>query len=124
MQVAGPLVVRIGSRRACAACAAGAVLLVVAVNLPGIATDPWYLGAALLALGLGTGAIDVAMNDQAVLVQRAYGRPTMASFHAFFSVGGGVGAVVGACTQMLHLSMHWSLGLGSAIAAKLADSSR
>lgn len=42
------------------------------------------------------GAIDVAMKDQAVHVERAYERPIMANFHAYFSVGCGAGALLGA----------------------------
>ncbi|MCB0083283.1 MAG: MFS transporter, partial [Caldilineaceae bacterium] len=39
--------------------------------------------------------LDVAMNAQAALVEGAYGRPIMASFHGLWSVGGLLGAAVG-----------------------------
>jgi len=38
----------------------------------------------------------VAMNEQAVLVERKAGRPLMSSFHAGYSVGGVAGALMGA----------------------------
>jgi hypothetical protein len=41
------------------------------------------------------GAMDVAMNTQAVDVERAYRRPVMVAFHALFSFGGMTGAAMG-----------------------------
>ncbi|WP_202804084.1 MFS transporter [Crystallibacter crystallopoietes] len=120
MMVAGPLVDRIGSRRASLI---AVLVLIVGVNLPGLADEPWQLGGALLILGLGTGSIDVAMNDQAVIVQHAFGRPIMSSFHAFFSLGGGAGALLGAGLQASGLSLGWSLGTGAVIAGILAAKS-
>jgi fucose permease len=89
------------------------------VTLPGFAGSAWQVGAALFVLGLGNGVMDVAMNDQAVLVEQRWGRPIMSSFHAFFSVGGAVGAVIAAGVQTAGLSMHWSLGVGAVVAATL-----
>lgn len=116
MQVSGPLIDRLGSRT-CAIL--GGAFLVVGVNVPGFAESAWQLGAALFILGLGNGIMDVAMNDQAVLVEQRWGRPIMSSFHAFFSVGGAVGAVIAAGVQTTGLSMHWSLGVGAVVAAIL-----
>ena len=48
------------------------------------------LGAVLL--GLGNGAMDVAMNAMGVQVETARRGPVMSSFHAFFSIGNLVGA--------------------------------
>lgn len=117
MQVTGPLVDRIGTRRSAII---GAVVLAVGVNLPGLAQDAWGVGAALFVLGLGNGVMDIAMNDQAVVVERRWGRPIMSSFHAFFSVGGAVGAVAGAVAQALGLSIHWSLGFGAVVVIALS----
>lgn len=117
MQVTGPLVDKIGSRRSAII---GAVLLAVGVNLPGLAQNAWGVGAALFILGLGNGVMDIAMNDQAVVVERKWGKPIMSSFHAFFSVGGAVGSVAGAATQALGLSIHWSLGFGAVVVIALS----
>jgi fucose permease len=42
----------------------------------------------LFIYGASNGALDVAMNAQAALVERRYARPIMSSFHALWSVGG------------------------------------
>ncbi|WP_119069119.1 MFS transporter [Rubrobacter indicoceani] len=63
--------------------------------LPSFATTLSALFGALFLLGLAFGGLDVAMNAHAVAVEKGYGRAIMASFHAFFSLGGLVGAVVG-----------------------------
>ena len=117
MQGAGPLIDRFGSRRVAVV---GAALLAVGVTLPGFAQDAWGVGVALFVLGVGNGVMDIAMNDQAVIVERQWGAPIMSSFHAFFSIGGAVGAVVGAVSQALGLSAHWSLGFGAAVVVVLA----
>jgi MFS family permease len=101
MQLAGPLTDRFGARFtvpvSAALCSAGLVL-------PGLANSGWTLGAALFALGMCNGALDVAMNVHAVEVERAYSRPIMSAFHAVFSVGGVLAALAGART----LSWGWS----------------
>ena len=95
MQVSGPLVDRLGHRRLVPA---AGVFLGLALCGPGFADSWWALGLALALFGFGNGAIDVAMNAQAVVVERAYPRPIMAAFHAMWSVGGALAAIVGAAT--------------------------
>lgn len=93
MQVAGPLTDRFGARTVVPL---GAALCSAAVLLPGLATDAWTLGGALLVLGVGNGCLDVSMNAHAVQVERGYGRPVMSAFHAAFSIGGVLAALAGA----------------------------
>ncbi|WP_306746607.1 MFS transporter [Saccharothrix yanglingensis] len=95
MQVAGPLADRVGQRKLLPA---AGVLLGVALFFPGLADSWWTLGLALVCFGFGNGTIDVAMNSHAVVVERAYPRPIMASFHAMWSIGGAFAALVGAVT--------------------------
>ncbi|MGG7463135.1 MFS transporter [Plantibacter sp. YIM 135347] len=111
MQVTGVIIDKLGSRFATMS---GVILMIVAVNLPGLATDAITLGIALFVFGLGNGAADVAMNHQAVVVEREYPRPIMSAFHAFFSFGGAAGALLGALAQSIGLDLHWSL-LGAAV---------
>jgi MFS family permease len=114
MQIAGLVITRVGSKIVSLASLA---VFVVAVNLPAHATGAVFLGVALFLFGLGNGALDVAMNDQAVIVERAYGRPIMSAFHAFWSVGGAAGALFGAAAQGLGLSLTTSVLAAAVIAA-------
>ncbi|MET0233236.1 MAG: MFS transporter [Kibdelosporangium sp.] len=93
MQVAGPLADRLGQRRLVPA---AGVLLGIAAFGPGLADSWWTLGLAMILFGFANGTIDVGMNAQAVVVERAYPRPIMAAFHAMWSIGGAAAAVVGA----------------------------
>ncbi|WP_067169875.1 MFS transporter [Microtetraspora niveoalba] len=92
MQIVGRLIDRFGSRRVVipAALTQGFVLVLPAYvpNLPALAL-------ALFVMGLSNGSLDVAMNANAVVVERAYGRTLMGSFHAVFSIGGFLGAAIG-----------------------------
>jgi MFS family permease len=117
MQVGGFLIDKIGSRYTVLA---GSIVLILAINLPGFATNSVLLGIALFIFGLGNGSVDLAMNDQAVLVERGHKRPIMSAFHAFYSVGSAVGAVFGALTQALGLDLNASFLMASIIAAALA----
>jgi MFS family permease len=89
MQVGGRLADAIGAR--VVALAALPVLVASAVT---IALAPSF-GVALVGLvllGLGNGAMDVGMNALGVQVEAARRQPVMSSFHAWFSIGGFVGA--------------------------------
>ncbi|AOW93079.1 MFS transporter [Rhodococcus sp. WMMA185] len=95
MKLSVPLADRVGSGRT--AIIAGLVLSITTVG-PGLATGAWQLGLALMVFGFTNGALNVSMNSHAVEVERRYGRPIMAAFHALFSVGGVAGALLGALT--------------------------
>ncbi|MER6444113.1 MFS transporter [Streptomyces venezuelae] len=101
MQAAGHLTDRFGAR---VVTPVGAVLCGATLILPGLARDPWALGAALLVFGFCNGCLDVSMNAHAVHVEKAYGRPVMSAFHATFSVGGVLAALVAAAAASLALS--------------------
>jgi predicted MFS family arabinose efflux permease len=93
MQVGGRLSDRLGTRTVVPV---AGVLCSATLALPGLALEPWALGAALLLFGFGNGTLDVSMNAHAVQVERAYERPVMSAFHATFSVGGVLAALAGA----------------------------
>jgi MFS family permease len=113
MQVAGRLTDHFGAHRVVPV---SATLCSLALILPGVATSAPALGAALVTLGLGNGTLDVSMNAHAVEVEHRYGRPIMSAFHAIWSVGGFVAALVGART----LSWGWSPATTLTIAAVIA----
>ncbi|MGZ8180083.1 MFS transporter [Williamsia sp. SKLECPSW1] len=91
MQICGPIIDRRGSRGVVVV--AAAALAVVTVT-PVLATTAWQLAIALGLFGLANGALDVAMNSHAVVVEKDRGRPVMSSFHGFFSLGGVVGSAI------------------------------
>jgi predicted MFS family arabinose efflux permease len=101
MQLVGRLVDRYGGARLMTPVAvADAAMLVTPAYAPGLST----LAACLFGFGLVHGALNIAMNGSAVEVERSLGRPIMSSFHATYSVGGFVGAAVGALFAHADLS--------------------
>ncbi|MER7575213.1 MFS transporter [Streptomyces sp. NPDC126514] len=92
LPVVGGLVARYGSRPVLLV---GMVLYAGALPLLAVAPNLPLLALALAAFACGNTAVDVAMNTQGVLVERAYRRPILGSFHAMFSLGGIAGAAAG-----------------------------
>ncbi|WP_022704388.1 MFS transporter [Pseudorhodobacter ferrugineus] len=66
-----------------------------ALILLGIAPSIALLAIALFLFGMAHGAMDVSMNVWAAEVEKAAGKPIMASFHAMFSLGAGLAAALG-----------------------------
>lgn len=89
MPLAGAAVARLGCRRVVAL---GTVHACLALPLLASAASLWLLLLALVGFGAGIGAVDVAINIQAIGVERASARPLMSGFHGLFSLGGIVGA--------------------------------
>ncbi len=89
MPTAGAVAGRLGCRLV-----VGCGLGVACAALPLLAVLPsfWLLLPALLLFGAGFGSLDVAMNMQAILVERSSGRAIMSGFHGMFSLGGITGA--------------------------------
>ena len=94
-----------------------------ALTLPALARSATSLGALLFIFGLTAGAMDVAMNTQAVDVETAYRRPVMVSFHALFSLGGMIGSGMGGAAAaaridpFIHLAMAGLLLAAAAVFA-------
>ncbi|GAA1032808.1 MFS transporter [Virgisporangium ochraceum] len=92
MAAIGRLTDRFGSSRVLVPAALlEGVLLVV----PGYMTGLVGLCVALVLFGAAHGTLNIAMNANAIEVQRAAGRPIMSSFHAVYSIGGFCGAITG-----------------------------
>lgn len=79
--------------------------IALCIDLPLLVLMDSTLGMALalLLFGAAMGMIDVAMNIQAVVVERASNRAMMSGFHGFFSVGGIAGA--GGVSALLWLGL-------------------
>jgi MFS family permease len=106
MQVGGRLIDRLGSR--VVVVVAGLALSVCLVG-PGLATSTPTLAVALGLLGAFNGVIDVAQNAHAVEVERAYGRPIISAFHAFFSLGGLIASLIGGILIALDTDVRLTL---------------
>jgi len=120
MTQTGRLVSRYGSRTVLIVSATGLCLTPI---LPGLAGTAWALFIALLVVGLLFGTMDIAMNAQAVRVERAYGRPIMSSFHGVFSATTIFGALVGASIAARGVTVPvqlFSTGLAMAVVAQVS----
>lgn len=92
MPVFGAMVARAGSRRAVLLAAWLAAPSMIWISL---APDFWTVAATVALFGGLAGGMDVAMNANAVAVERARGRAIMSSCHGFWSLGAFVGAAAG-----------------------------
>ena len=107
-QLIGPLIDRVGSRKATFA---SGILMGLMLLLPGLASNEWILGVCLFLLGVSIGATDVAMNAHAVEVEKAYNRPIFSAFHAMWSLGGLLGATLGGLALANSFEMQTTLSL-------------
>ena len=89
MPISGAAAARFGCRRVLAVVSCLYALLLL--TLSQIASFGLAV-PTLLAFGAVMGMLDVTVNIQAVLVEKAAGRRLMSGFHALWSVGGFVGA--------------------------------
>ncbi|MFI7019699.1 MFS transporter [Streptomyces sp. NPDC050164] len=113
MILTGRLCRRYGNHRVTVACA---VLLSLSVALPPLTHSALALGLVLLVFGAAYGGINVAFNSAAVDLVAAMRRPIMPSFHAAFSLGGMIGAglgalVAGSLSPTRHLLLLTVVGL-------------
>lgn len=115
-QVGGRIQQRSGS---IGLCVGGLALAAFGAAAVGVSGDAGVLCIAFTIFTFGMGLNDVGMNMQAVLVERAYRRPIMAAFHAFFALGGALGAAAVLGTARLGWGALPQLSLG-AVAAVIA----
>ncbi|AVT41919.1 MFS transporter [Plantactinospora sp. BB1] len=117
MQFTGRLVDRYGSVRVMlpVAFAEGGCLL-----LPGYAGNLGTLTLALFVFGTVHGTLNIAMNANAVEVERARGRPMLSSCHAVYSIGGFLGAALGGLFARADASVVATLWTTALVALGLA----
>ncbi len=89
LPVSGALTARFGSR---ATTTAAILAVVLATPLPILAPSLSTFALALALLGIANGAVDVAMNAQAISIEQRIGKAIMSTFHGLFSAGGLAGA--------------------------------
>jgi len=93
MPFAGWLTMRFGSHRITKF--AGFFFCCIIPLLP-VTNIVWFAAILFFIIGFSNGSMDVAMNGQAVEVEKRWQKPIMSSFHALFSIGMALGALVGA----------------------------
>ena len=96
--------------------AAGLVLAAVGAQVLGL---PWVTGVGLFMVGAGSGTWDVAMNVEGAAVEQRMGRTVMPRYHAAFSVGTVLGALVGAAAVHADLPLVWHLGAAALVTLAL-----
>jgi len=91
---AGPVIARHGTRRVltvASAASAGAFVLLGVGSALGLV---WMVALGIACNGLTFAFINVSMNAEGTAVEQQLGRTVMPQFHAAFSIGAGVGALV------------------------------
>ena len=92
MPIVGTMIARLGSARVVKAASVAVVpallILTLAPTVPAAAGVIFLVGAAV-------GGMDIAMNANAIVVERRMRRAIMSSCHGFWSLGGVLGAVLG-----------------------------
>ncbi|WP_428374990.1 MFS transporter [Lichenicoccus sp.] len=122
MPLSGALAARFGCRRVIIAAGTAAA---IALPLLASISSRAALAVTLMLFGAGIGGLDVAMNIQAIIVERASERAMMSGFHGLFSLGGIAGAggmalLLGRGASPLQATCCVSLGMLAALAASAA----
>jgi predicted MFS family arabinose efflux permease len=122
MPATGPLAGRYGCRAVILV--TGAVLLTLQPVLA-TASTIFLMTVGLFMFGAALGSLGVAVNLQAITVEKASGRALMSGFHALYSVGGIAGA--GGVTVLLGFGiapLAAAVGVAAALAALLGMSAK
>jgi MFS family permease len=102
------VIARLGSRRLLLVIGPGCALTPV---LFALTTSPWTFAPAFFLNGIFGAALQTPLNANAVLVERRYGRPIMASFHAWFSIGLLFGSLVSAVAARADVDLRLELAV-------------
>lgn len=92
MQLAGLFIDKVGAKTTTVA---GGVAVGLSLFGPAFASDAITLALAIVLLNFGLAAVDVPMNSAALQVEAAAGKAIFSAFHAYWSLGGIVGAALG-----------------------------
>ncbi len=106
--IVGFLFPRIGSKKTVLISIMGFILSLFAVGLvPGI----YFLTLVLFLFGMFWNMTDISLNTQAIEVERIYGKPIIATFHATWSLAACIGALIGFAMINLNITplYHFSL---------------
>jgi MFS family permease len=113
MPIAGAQIARFGSRRVAQVTAVFLLPSLLTLTLsPNIVTA----AISIFLFGGFMGAMDVSMNANAVAVEQSMRRAIMSSCHAFWSLGGLIGAGLGGLL-IAHFGVLWHAGIATLLAA-------
>jgi len=104
---------RLGVMKVCLLTSLLYILIIPAIPL---FSAPIMLFVLYAFMGVAFGLLDVAMNAQAVEVERAYERPILSSFHAAFSGAMIGGALTSSLIIKLNVSFQWHLSIAAILA--------
>ncbi|MEL7362219.1 MAG: MFS transporter [Bacteroidota bacterium] len=113
----GSLVARHGAHRIALV---GLAVMGLSQAGPGLAESLWPLTGAFVLIGLASGLVDVSMNAWAVEVETRGGRPILGACHGVFSLGGMLGAGLGAAMAALDVSLFVHFTAAGVVFAGLA----
>lgn len=88
MPITGILIRKNGSKKITLS---AIIILSIVLPLLLLMDTPLTMGLTLFTFGAAIGTIDVAMNAQAINIERYYSQHIMSSFHGLFSLGGILG---------------------------------
>ncbi len=120
LPLSGWLISRFGSRQLILG---AAILYPLTLVILAITASTWQLVIALFFFGIWANLVNIAMNTQAVGVEKLYGRSIMASFHGLWSLAGFSGAATGSLfvsagsSPLVHFSIICLLAAVLALAA-------
>lgn len=103
---AGTLVSKIGTR---GAMLIGFVYYSLAMTLPAFAATPELLFVALMLVGSSLSFVELALNVEADVVEKATVKPLMTTAHGCWSVGIMAGSLCGAGLAALNFSASWAI---------------
>src|SRR6188768_121840 len=112
LPVSGWLVSRFESRFPMTA---GFILIAVSLSLMGISNSQVMLVSSVSLFSFGTRIMSIALNTQAIQLQKRYKRKINGSFHGLWSTGG----ILGVGISTLFVALDVPLGLHFAIIAAL-----
>ena len=101
LPLSGWLVTLFGSRRIVLL---SSLLYAAILPVAGLAQTSSQLAVVLFLYGLAGNLMNIAVNTQAVNLERLYGRSIMASFHGLWSFAGFTGAFIGTAMINFHLT--------------------
>lgn len=120
LPLSGWLISKFGSRQLVIG---AAILYPLTLILLALTTSAIQLICGLFFFGLWANLVNIAMNTQAVGVEKMYGRSIMASFHGLWSLAGFSGAALGGLfvsaqvSPLVHFAVIFALAIAMVIIA-------